>query len=165
MQAKNFNFALKNMLIYCTGATGLAGYNFVKAASSEGHKVVAVCGKHRLPEMPNVTPVSCDLLDEHAVQRAVLEVFPDAIVNCAAISSPADVDANPELAEKMNTVLPERLAQLANHVVRLAVIAIEVLGNVFGKFASPVPPSPVAHRVHRHADLFGHELVAMSLRK
>ena len=100
------------MLIYCTGATGLAGYNFVKAASSEGHKVVAVCGKHRLPEMPNVTPVSCDLLDEHAVQRAVLEVFPDAIVNCAAISSPADVDANPELAEKMNTVLPERLAQL-----------------------------------------------------
>lgn len=104
------------MLIYCTGATGLAGYNFVKAASSEGHKVVAVCGKHRLPEMPNVTPVSCDLLDEHAVQRAVLEVFPDAIVNCAAISSPADVDANPELAEKMNTVLPERLAQLANHV-------------------------------------------------
>ena len=98
------------MLIYCTGATGLAGYNFVKAASSEGHKVVAVCGKHRLPEMPNVTPVSCDLLDEHAVQRAVLEVFPDAIVNCAAISSPADVDANPELAEKMNTVLPERRA-------------------------------------------------------
>ena len=104
------------MLIYCTGATGLAGYNFVKAAASEGHKIIAVCGRRELPPIANVTARHCDLLDENAVQRAVLDAFPDAIVNCAAISSPADVDANPELAEKMNAALPERLAQLANHV-------------------------------------------------
>lgn len=104
------------MLIYCTGATGLVGYNFVKSAAAEGNKVIAVCGKKKLPALKNVTAVHCDLLDDNALQRGILDTFPDAIVNCAAISSPTDVDANPELAQKMNTALPEKLAQLANHV-------------------------------------------------
>ena len=33
------------MKIVCTGATGLIGFNFVKAAAEAGHSVVAVCGK------------------------------------------------------------------------------------------------------------------------
>ena len=36
------------MKIVCTGATGLIGYNFVKAAAEAGHSVVAVCGKNKL---------------------------------------------------------------------------------------------------------------------
>lgn len=104
------------MLVYCTGATGLIGYNFVKAAAENGHKVIAICGKKELPSIPNVQSKHLDLLDTAAVQRDVLDVFPDAIVNCAAIASPADVDANPEIAEKMNAVLPETLAMLATHV-------------------------------------------------
>lgn len=104
------------MLIFCTGATGLVGYNFVKAASSVGHKVIAVCGKNKLPEMNSVKSISCDLSDIGQVQRAVLDVFPDVIVNCAAMSHPTDVDANPELAEKLNIALPEALAFLADHV-------------------------------------------------
>lgn len=105
-----------NMQILCTGATGLVGYNFIKAAAEAGHKVTAVCGTRELPQIKNVEALKCDLLDEHATQRLVLDVFPQIIVNCAAISSPTDVDTNPELAEKMNTRLPERLAVLANHV-------------------------------------------------
>lgn len=104
------------MLILCTGATGLVGYNFVKAASAAGHNVVAVCGKNALPPLRGVKSVSCDLSDAEAVQRMVLDAFPEAIVNCAAISHPADVDANPELAEKLNVALPANLAVLANHV-------------------------------------------------
>ena len=104
------------MLILCTGATGLVGYNFVKAASAAGHNVVAVCGKNALPPLRGVKSVSCDLSDAEAVQRMVLDAFPEAIVNCAAISHPADVDANPELAEKLNVALPANLAVLADHV-------------------------------------------------
>lgn len=104
------------MLIFCTGSTGLVGYNFVRAASEAGHRVVALSHSRDLPQMKNVENLKIDLTDEAALQRAVLDAFPDIIVNCAAISSPADVDANPELAEKMNTVLPERLAVLAHHV-------------------------------------------------
>ena len=104
------------MTIFCTGATGLIGYNFVLAAAGAGHRVVAVCGKNSLPNIAGAESLRLDLTDSAALQRAVLDVFPDAIVNCAAIASPADVDKNPELAEKLNARMPEVLAQLANHI-------------------------------------------------
>lgn len=104
------------MQIFCTGASGLVGYNFVKAAAELGHKVVAVSNSHDLPQIENVEQCKIDLTDEAAIQRAILDLFPDIIVNCAAIASPADVDANPDLAEKLNVALPERLALLAHHV-------------------------------------------------
>jgi len=104
------------MNIFCTGATGLVGYNFVKAASAAGHKILAVSNSHDLPAIANVEQIKLDLSDEAALQRAVLDMFPEMVVNCAAISSPADVDANPALAEKMNVALPEALARLAHHV-------------------------------------------------
>lgn len=104
------------MQIFCTGATGLVGYNFVKAAVQTGHKVIAVCSSQEFPKMENVQVLKLDLTDSNAVQRAVLDAFPEMIVNCAAISSPAEVDAKPELAEKLNCALPELLATLAHHV-------------------------------------------------
>ena len=104
------------MKIVCTGATGLIGFNFVKAAAEAGHSVVAVCGKNKLESMKNVESHSIDLSKPDGIQRLVLDVFPDMIVNCAAVASPADVDANPELANRLNTELAEELAQLAYHV-------------------------------------------------
>lgn len=104
------------MKILCTGASGLIGYNFIREASANAHKVVALCNTHELPQTANVFARKCDVLDEYALQRVVLDEFPDAIVNCAAIASPKDVDANPELANRMNAELPLRLAYLANHV-------------------------------------------------
>lgn len=104
------------MRVLCTGATGLVGYNFVQSASKAGCEVVAVCGKNELAGMGNVSVVHADLTDTDKLQRLVLDVFPDAIVNCAAIASPADVDANPDLAHRLNTEMPEQLALLANHI-------------------------------------------------
>ena len=104
------------MNIFCTGATGLVGYNFIKSASEAGHKILAVSNSHDLPTIKNVEQVKLDLTDSSALQRVVLDMFPEMVVNCAAISSPVDVDANPELAEKMNVVLPENLAHLSHHV-------------------------------------------------
>ncbi len=104
------------MLIICTGASGLVGWNFVNQALERGHKVVALYDRLALPERKNLTSVRCDLRDTNAVQRMVLDMFPDAIVNCAAISSPSVVDKNVDLAKKLNIDLPERLAQMAFHV-------------------------------------------------
>ncbi len=104
------------MTILCTGSTGLVGYNFLKSASDVGFKVVALCGKNKLPPMKNVEAINIDLTDINALQRVVLDVFPEVIVNCAAVASPVDVDANPELANKMNVELAEQLAVLAYHV-------------------------------------------------
>ncbi len=104
------------MTILCTGASGLVGWNFVKAAAEAGHKIVALRTRNSLPALAGVKELEVDLTDFNAVQRAVLDAFPEAIVNCAAVSSPADVDSNPELAEKLNAALPEKLAVYADHV-------------------------------------------------
>ena len=70
------------MNIFCTGATGLVGYNFVKAASEAGHKVLAVSNSHDLPTIKNVEQIKLDLTDASALQRVVLDMFPEMVVNC-----------------------------------------------------------------------------------
>lgn len=104
------------MLILCTGSSGLVGWNFIKAASEAGHKLIALHNKTEMPRLKNVRSVSLDLTDIDALQRLILDEFPQAIVNCAAMASPADVEANPVLAEKLNVALPEKLALFAHHV-------------------------------------------------
>lgn len=104
------------MQIICTGATGLVGFNFIKEAVSRGHKVTAISNSADFPKIGGVETVKLDLTDFSAVERFFLDKFPEAILNCAAISSPAVVDKNPELAHMLNARLPEKLAMLANHM-------------------------------------------------
>ncbi len=123
------------MNIVCTGASGLIGYNFIKTASEAGHKITAICGKNKLPPMKNVESISIDLSEPNAIQRVILDVFPEMIVNCAAIASPVDVDKNPDLANRLNVELAEELAQLAYHVgARLIHISTDM---VFDGSAAP----------------------------
>lgn len=104
------------MQIICTGASGLVGFNAVEALLRRGHKVLAVFGSRRLPGAAGLEQISADLANQNEIERLVLDRFPDAVVNCAAVSSPSVVDANPEPARRLNVDLPEKLAQLANHV-------------------------------------------------
>ena len=57
-----------------------------------------------------------DLTSPSATTAAVLDEFPQAIVNCAAISVPEQCELDPALAQAMNVQLPTTLAQLAHHV-------------------------------------------------
>ena len=41
-------------------------------------------------------------IDHERITSLCLEIWPDVIVNCAAISSSAQVHANPTLAEQIN---------------------------------------------------------------
>lgn len=104
------------MKILLTGASGLLGHAYAQAAIQRGHDVIALynstpptaSGLHRTLQM--------DLTNPNQLTSLVLEQWPDAIVNCAAISSPAEVDAQPDLAEKINVTLPRRLAQVSTHI-------------------------------------------------
>ena len=124
------------MLILCTGASGIVGYNFVKVALKNGHKVIALTHEHDLPDMgPSLIRHKIDLQNEYALQRVVLDNFPDAIVHCAAISSPDFVDTHKELAEKINVGLTRSVAHCANHVsARLIHISTDM---VFDGTAAP----------------------------
>jgi dTDP-4-dehydrorhamnose reductase len=57
-----------------------------------------------------------ELRDEAAVQALILEEFPQAIVNAAAVATIAECEARPADAGRLNVDLPRQLAQLAFHV-------------------------------------------------
>jgi len=110
------------MKVLLTGASGLVGHATLLAALARGHEVLAV-GHERLPPLPvaaaaqkKALAIQCDLTDDAALDRLIFDYYPGAIINAAALSSQAAVDAKPELAEKLNVALPRRLSQIAFHL-------------------------------------------------
>ena len=104
------------MKILLTGASGLVGAAFAEAAKRRGHHVVGVVGRATFAVPGLGEKRSLDLQDAAAVTALALEVFPDAIVNCAAVAEPAACDADPVRAQALNVTLPATLAKLAHHL-------------------------------------------------
>ncbi len=134
------------MIIFVTGASGLVGSAFARAAKRRGHQVVGVVGSY-VGELEDVVKtVRLDLTDEEATTMAVLDAFPDAIVNCAAVSVPEQCDANPAQAKALNVALPAQLAGLAHHVnARLVHLSSEQVfdGASDMPYAADDPVSPI----------------------
>ena len=134
------------MNIFLAGASGLVGSAFARAAARRGHRVVGTVGTYT-GEIEGVAQKRrVDLGDEMAVTAAVLDVFPQAIVNCAAISVPEQCDANPALAQSLNVALPATLARLAHHVgARLVHLSSEQVfdGTRATPYAASDPVSPI----------------------
>lgn len=103
------------MRLFLTGASGLLGSHVAQVAARRGHEVIAVVGAWTgsIAGAKRTDPL--DLANHAAVQKVVLDVFPDAIINAAALSEPAACDARPELSQRINVDLPAGLAQLAHH--------------------------------------------------
>ncbi len=138
------------MKIFLTGASGLVGGNFAQIAAASGHQVIGVVGRftgelHGLSQR-----LSLDLTDEAALVSALRSAAPDAIVNCAAISEPAQCDADPVLSEAMNVTLPARLAQLARELdARLLHLSTEQVFD--GQRSNPYAPHDRTNPINRYA--------------
>ena len=104
------------MKILLTGASGLLGHAYAIAAVRRGHEVIALANTNTPVATGLTRKLQMDLSDPSALTSLILEHWPDAIVNCAAISNPASVEAEPALAEKINVALPRHLAQLSTHI-------------------------------------------------
>lgn len=104
------------MTILVLGASGLVGSAFVRAALRRGHRLVGIVGRYagRIEGLREQR--SIDLTDTGAVTTAVLDAFPQAIANCAAVSVPEQCDLDPARAQALNVALPATLARLAHHV-------------------------------------------------
>lgn len=105
------------MKVFITGASGLLGRQIVLRALARGHQVIAQYNQNKpiFSEVDGLRLLQMDLSEFEALDRLLLEEFPDVIINAAAISNPAGVDQDPRLAEQINVELPKRLAQLSFH--------------------------------------------------
>lgn len=139
------------MKILLTGASGLVGSAFAESASRRGHHVVGVVGRASFTIPGLAEKRSLDLADPAAITGLALELFPDAIVNCAAVSEPAACEADPVRSQQLNVVLPATLARLAHHLsARLVHISSEQV------FPGDAPPYTIAS-APRPLNLYGRQ--------
>jgi dTDP-4-dehydrorhamnose reductase len=133
------------MKILLTGASGLLGNAYALAAIRRGHEVIGLYNS-TAPKIASLSHLrQMDLSDTSELTRLALELWPDAVINCAALSNPASVDADPKLAEKINVALPRTLAQLSTHLgARMIHISTDMVfdGQSDEPYRSTAMPAP-----------------------
>ena len=133
------------MRIIVTGANGFAGREVVVAALRRGHEVLAIGGT-KVVVVPDLKrSIAMDLRDEAALQALMLEEFPQAVINCAAVATIDGCDKDPARAEALNVDLPRRLAQLSFHVGgKLIHLSTDmVFDGEMGRYANTSTPAPL----------------------
>jgi len=104
------------MKVFVFGASGLVGSAVARACVRRRIETFSFIGTRAsgISGLASERPIS--VLDKEAVERLILEEWPDVVVNAAAISSPAEVDRDPALAEKVNVAFPRQVAMLTRHI-------------------------------------------------
>ena len=98
------------------GATGLLGWSVGQAVLRRRHELISFSarGADDLKNIGLVTGLS--LTDDDRLTRVLLDEWPDAIVNCSAISSPDTVNQSPRESHLINVEATTRLAEIATHL-------------------------------------------------
>ena len=104
------------MKILLTGSSGLLGHAYAQAAVRRGHTVTALYNQNRPIADGLARTIQLDASEPEELTKIAIELWPDAIVNCAAISNATSVEADAMRAEKINVALPRLLAQLSTHL-------------------------------------------------
>ncbi|MGZ0656048.1 SDR family oxidoreductase [Coraliomargarita sp. W4R53] len=133
------------MKILLTGASGLLGHAYAQAAVRRGHSVTALYNQNPPTADGFARSIQLDAAQPEGLTELCLEHWPDVIVNCAAVSNPTSVDADPKLAEKVNVALPRLLAQLSTHLgARLLHVSTDMVfdGQSDEAYRSTDMPSP-----------------------
>ncbi|EDY81643.1 NAD dependent epimerase/dehydratase family [Verrucomicrobiia bacterium DG1235] len=152
------------MKILLTGASGLLGSAFARSAKRRGHQVIGIHHQNPAPSSDLAQTRTLDLTDLNALEALTLEHFPDAIVNCAAISEPSACEAKPTHSRLVNVALPEKLALLARHLFATLIhISSEQVfdgtAHIYHRDSPPSPPNEYA-RQKLDSELRVHELAA-----
>lgn len=104
------------MKILLTGSSGLLGHAYAQAAVRRGHSITALYNQNRPIADGLARTIQLDASEPEEVTKITIELWPDAIVNCAVISNASEVEADAMRAEKINVALPRLLAQLSTHL-------------------------------------------------
>lgn len=137
------------MNLLLTGASGLVGGTFAQVAAVAGHSVTGVVGRWPGNLSGLTRQMTLDLQDEAAVRALVRATRPEVIIHAAAISEPAQCDAEPEKAWRLNVALPGWLAQAAGETgARLIHLSTE---QVFDGARAPYAVGDPRRAINRYA--------------
>jgi dTDP-4-dehydrorhamnose reductase len=98
------------------GASGMLGFTVCKSVLRRGYKLCAYSSKSRLSISDNLESKPLPFSDDDQITRELFDHWPDAIINCGAISSPDEVSKSIEHAHSVNVLGAYRLASIASHI-------------------------------------------------
>jgi len=101
--------------ILVTGASGLLGCNFVLTALRGNQKVIALFHSYPL-SFPGVRTIKIDLQDDTAVRELIMDIRPDWIVHCAALTQVDWCETHRHETWKVNVDVPRHIAATAREV-------------------------------------------------
>jgi len=104
------------MKIAVIGASGLLGAAVSREVLSRGYQLLPYASQAWADPKGKYEASPLPLNDFDSVIRQLFDQWPDAIINCAAISSPDMVDQNKELAQLINVESAKRLAEVSAHL-------------------------------------------------
>lgn len=129
--------------VLIVGASGFLGANIALAASA-GHTVFAHSSALPL-HIESAHSVVANLLLHDSAERLVQSTSPHIVINCAALADIDACDRDPDLAHRLNTDLPGRLA-IACRRSGAAMVHIStdaVFGGEPGPYTPTTRPSPI----------------------
>ena len=108
---------MTEMRVLVTGASGFLGYHLVRYFEE---KEISVLGLWRTtePVFEKAHTRQVDLTDTDQVQRTLLDWSPTHIIHCAALSSTAECEANPQKAFQANFSATQILVETAKLCMR-----------------------------------------------
>ena len=104
------------MKIAVLGASGLLGSAVCRSVIHRGYSLFAYSNRETITFSDQSHSKQLPFSDENKLTREFLDQWPDAVVNCAAISSPDTVDQSPQSASLVNVEAASRLANISAHI-------------------------------------------------
>lgn len=144
--------------ILVTGASGLLGVNIAYEASKY-NRVIGVTNRLAY-HSDTFDLITQDLLAPGAVERLIDKVEPEWVIHCAALANLEACEANPEMARKLNTELPKKLAAtVARGGARLIHVSTDaVFDGALGDYTETDIPNPLS--IYAQTKLDGEYAVA-----
>jgi len=98
------------------GASGLLGMAVCREVLARGHGLLPYANLPWADTKKKIEVRSLPLNNFDLVIRELFDQWPDAVVNCAAISSPDTVNQDPIYAKQINVEAAKRLAEVSAHL-------------------------------------------------
>jgi dTDP-4-dehydrorhamnose reductase len=145
------------MRILVTGASGLLGLNLALEASRE-HEVIGSVKDHAI-RTNRFKSIQSDLLVPGALEEILEQCRPDWVINCAALANLETCEAQPALAQQLNSDFPAKLAEhVARGGARLVHISTDaVFDGRQGDYREEDEPNPLS--IYAKSKLQGEGLV------